>query len=124
MGAYVDDREWSDIMLGQVKDIVGPLLLPPASLELDRRLARSASSPEWPARPKHSRSAAPLSRLALTPSCAAGLPAGATKEAARGEAIRHWPGMVAYFARVRDGGRAEASLIALAGVLRERNVPR
>jgi crossover junction endodeoxyribonuclease RuvC len=50
---------------------------------------------------------------------AVGLPASASKETARGEAIRRWPGMAALFARVKDDGRAEAALIALAGSLRE-----
>jgi len=50
---------------------------------------------------------------------AVGLPPGATKEMARGEAIRRWPAHAAMFARVRDDGRAEAALIGVAGLLRE-----
>jgi crossover junction endodeoxyribonuclease RuvC len=49
---------------------------------------------------------------------AVGLPVGATKEMARGEAIRRFPGQAELFARVRDDGRAEACLIAIAGLLR------
>src|SRR5579883_1050929 len=50
---------------------------------------------------------------------AVGLPASASKEMARGEAIRRWPAMAAFFARVRDDGRAEGALVGLAGLLRE-----
>jgi crossover junction endodeoxyribonuclease RuvC len=52
---------------------------------------------------------------------AVGLPAGreGAKDAARSEAIRRWPAKAAFFARVRDDGRAEAALIALAGLKRE-----
>jgi crossover junction endodeoxyribonuclease RuvC len=39
----------------------------------------------------------------------------ASKDAARAEAIRRWPGQANLFARVRDDGRAEAALIAVAG---------
>jgi crossover junction endodeoxyribonuclease RuvC len=49
---------------------------------------------------------------------AVGLPPGATKDRARGEAIRRWPAHAEAFARVCDADRAEASLIALAGILR------
>jgi crossover junction endodeoxyribonuclease RuvC len=42
------------------------------------------------------------------------------KDAARSQAIRRWPTKAALFARVKDDGRAEASLIAVAGLLRER----
>ena len=49
---------------------------------------------------------------------AVGLPAGATKEQSRGEAIRRFPGHAAMFARVRDDGRAESALIAVAGLVR------
>jgi len=49
---------------------------------------------------------------------AVGLPVGSTKEMARGAAIRRWPGKAEYFARVRDDGRAESALIAVAGLLR------
>jgi crossover junction endodeoxyribonuclease RuvC len=41
------------------------------------------------------------------------------KDAARSEAIRRWPDKAAWFARVRDDGRAEACLIAVAGLQRE-----
>jgi crossover junction endodeoxyribonuclease RuvC len=44
---------------------------------------------------------------------------GGAKDAARGEAIRRWPDKAALFACVKDHGRAEAALIALAGLLRE-----
>jgi crossover junction endodeoxyribonuclease RuvC len=42
----------------------------------------------------------------------------ASKDAARSEAIRRWPNHAALFARIRDDGRAESALIALAGILR------
>ena len=41
------------------------------------------------------------------------------KDAARSEAIRRWPAHAARFARKRDDGRAEAALIAVAGLKRE-----
>jgi crossover junction endodeoxyribonuclease RuvC len=41
------------------------------------------------------------------------------KEAARSEAIRRWPDKAGLFAPVKDDGRAEAALIAVAGLLRE-----
>jgi crossover junction endodeoxyribonuclease RuvC len=52
---------------------------------------------------------------------AVGLPAGrqGAKDAARSEAIRRWPAKAALFARVKDDGRAEAALIAIAGMKRE-----
>jgi crossover junction endodeoxyribonuclease RuvC len=52
---------------------------------------------------------------------AVGLSAGrdGAKDAARSEAIRRWPGKAGLLARVRDDGRAEAALIALAGLMRE-----
>jgi crossover junction endodeoxyribonuclease RuvC len=52
---------------------------------------------------------------------AAGIPPGkdGAKDAARAEAIRRWPDKAALFARVKDDGRAEACLIAIAGLLRE-----
>jgi crossover junction endodeoxyribonuclease RuvC len=52
---------------------------------------------------------------------AVGLPAGrdGAKDAARSEAIRRWPDQAGLFARVKDDGRAEAALIAVAGLLRE-----
>jgi hypothetical protein len=34
------------------------------------------------------------------------------------EAIRRWPAYAALFACVKDGGRAEAALIAVAGLMR------
>jgi crossover junction endodeoxyribonuclease RuvC len=42
------------------------------------------------------------------------------KDAARSEAIRRWPGKAALFTRVKDDGRPEAALIAVAGLLREK----
>jgi crossover junction endodeoxyribonuclease RuvC len=42
----------------------------------------------------------------------------ASKDAARAEAIRRWPGQAQLFARVKDDGRAEAALIAIAGLAR------
>lgn len=52
---------------------------------------------------------------------AVGIPPGKdrAKDAARSEAIRRWPDKAALFARVKDDGRAESALIALAGILRE-----
>ena len=49
---------------------------------------------------------------------AVGLPAGreGAKDAARSEAIRRWPAKAGLFARVKDVGRAEAALIAVAGL--------
>jgi crossover junction endodeoxyribonuclease RuvC len=41
------------------------------------------------------------------------------KDAARSEAIRRWPDKAELFARVKDDGRAESALIAVAGLLRE-----
>jgi crossover junction endodeoxyribonuclease RuvC len=49
---------------------------------------------------------------------AVGLPPGATKDQARGETIRRWPEHGELFARKRDDGRAEACLIAVAGLKR------
>jgi crossover junction endodeoxyribonuclease RuvC len=43
----------------------------------------------------------------------------ASKDAARAEAIRRWPGHAELFARVKDDGRAEAALIAAVGLLRK-----
>lgn len=57
----------------------------------------------------------------LTPSCwkrAVGLPPGRNKDASRAEAIRRWPAHAALFPRVRDDGRADAALIAIAGLTR------
>jgi crossover junction endodeoxyribonuclease RuvC len=42
------------------------------------------------------------------------------KDAARSEAIRRWPGKAALFARVKDDGRAEACLIGVAGLVKDR----
>ncbi|MGO9773700.1 MAG: hypothetical protein ACLPSW_29975 [Roseiarcus sp.] len=41
------------------------------------------------------------------------------KDAARTKAIRRWPAKAPLFARKRDDGRAEAALIAVAGLMRE-----
>jgi crossover junction endodeoxyribonuclease RuvC len=38
------------------------------------------------------------------------------KDAARSEAIHRWPAKAGLFARVKDDGRAEAALIAVAGL--------
>jgi hypothetical protein len=40
------------------------------------------------------------------------------KDAARSEAIRRWPSKAGLFARKMDDGRAEAALIAVAGLAR------
>lgn len=45
-----------------------------------------------------------------------GLPPGKDKAASRSLAIRTWPHVAGLFARVKDDGRAEAALIALAGI--------
>ena len=42
----------------------------------------------------------------------------ANKDASRSEAIRRWPAHARLFGRVRDDGRAEAALIAIAGLMR------
>jgi crossover junction endodeoxyribonuclease RuvC len=42
----------------------------------------------------------------------------ASKDAARAEAIRRWPGQADLFARVKDDGRAESALMGLAGLVR------
>lgn len=51
---------------------------------------------------------------------AVGIPPGrdGAKDAARSEAIRRWPRHAGVFARVKDDGRAEAALIAVAGMAR------
>jgi hypothetical protein len=51
---------------------------------------------------------------------AVGIPPGkdGAKDAARSEAIRRWPQKADLFARVKDDGRAEAALIAVAGISR------
>jgi crossover junction endodeoxyribonuclease RuvC len=41
------------------------------------------------------------------------------KDAARSEAIRRWPAKAALFARAKDDGRADAALIAVAGLRRD-----
>jgi crossover junction endodeoxyribonuclease RuvC len=41
------------------------------------------------------------------------------KDAARAEAIRRWPDKGSLFERVRDDGRAEAALIAVAGLMKQ-----
>jgi hypothetical protein len=48
-----------------------------------------------------------------------GIPAGEAKDKARSEAVRRWPAKASLFARVKDDGRAEAALIAVAGMIRE-----
>jgi hypothetical protein len=55
---------------------------------------------------------------------AVGIPPGkdGAKDAARSEAIRRWPSHAGLFARVKDDGRAEAALIAVAGLLRKGGV--
>jgi crossover junction endodeoxyribonuclease RuvC len=49
---------------------------------------------------------------------AVGIPRGkeGAKDAARSDAIRRWPSKAGLFARVKDDGRAEAALIAVAGL--------
>lgn len=56
---------------------------------------------------------------------AVGIPPGrdGAKDAARSEAIRRWPSHASQFARVRDDGRAESALIAVAGLLRKGGAP-
>jgi crossover junction endodeoxyribonuclease RuvC len=51
-----------------------------------------------------------------------GIPPGkvGAKDAARSMAIRRWPAHAGLFARVKDDGRAEAALIAVAGLARLR----
>lgn len=53
---------------------------------------------------------------------ATGIPPGrdGAKDAARSEAIRRWPVYAHLFARIKDDGRAEAALIAVAGLKREK----
>ncbi len=50
-----------------------------------------------------------------------GIPPGkdGAKDVARSEAIRRWPDKAVLFARVKDDGRAEACLIAVAGLMRD-----
>ena len=49
-----------------------------------------------------------------------GIPPGKdrAKDRSRAEAIRRWPSHASLFARVKDDGRAEACLIAIAGMMR------
>jgi crossover junction endodeoxyribonuclease RuvC len=47
----------------------------------------------------------------------------ATKDASRAEAIRRWPCHAESFVRVKDDGRAEAALIAAAGLARKGGAP-
>ena len=51
-----------------------------------------------------------------------GIPAGkeGAKDAARAKAIARWPAHANLFARVKDDGRAEAALIGLAGIIKEK----
>ena len=51
-----------------------------------------------------------------------GIPAGkeGAKDAARAKAIARWPAHANLFARVKDDGRAEAALIGLAGIMKEK----
>jgi crossover junction endodeoxyribonuclease RuvC len=54
---------------------------------------------------------------------AVGIPPGKeNKDSARSVAIRRWPSQAALFARKRDCDRAEAALIGLAGLLRDRRL--
>lgn len=54
---------------------------------------------------------------------AVGIPAGKeNKDSARSVAISRWPSQAALFARKCDCDRAEAALIGLAGLLRERRI--
>ena len=49
-----------------------------------------------------------------------GIPPGRDqKDIARATAVRRWPGSSALFARAGDDGRAEAALIAVAGLMRD-----
>jgi crossover junction endodeoxyribonuclease RuvC len=56
---------------------------------------------------------------------AVGIPPGkdGAKDAARSEAIRRWPNHAECFARIKDDGRAEAALIAVAGLARKGGAP-
>jgi hypothetical protein len=55
---------------------------------------------------------------------AIGIPPGkdGVKDLARAEAVRRWPAQAALFARKSDDGRAEAALIAIAGMIRHRTL--
>ena len=50
------------------------------------------------------------------------IPPGEAKDQARSEAIKRWPDRARLFARKCDDGRAEAALIAVAGLLREKRL--
>jgi len=39
MGAYRDDRSWSDLMADEIREIVGPFLLKPTPFEMDAKEA-------------------------------------------------------------------------------------
>jgi crossover junction endodeoxyribonuclease RuvC len=59
----------------------------------------------------------------LTPACwkrTVGLPPGRDKDASRAAAIQRWPARAELFSRKKDDGVAEAALIAIAGLVRER----
>jgi crossover junction endodeoxyribonuclease RuvC len=59
----------------------------------------------------------------LTPACwkrTVGLPPGRSKDASRAAAIQRWPTRAELFSRKKDDGVAEAALIAIAGIVRER----
>jgi crossover junction endodeoxyribonuclease RuvC len=59
----------------------------------------------------------------LTPACwkrAVGLPPGRDKDASRAAASQRWPAKAELFSRKKDDGVAEACLIAIAGLIRER----
>ena len=66
--------------------------------------------------------AAAISTVFITPPVwkrAVGIPPGKDmKDMARSEAIRRWPGQAGQFKRQCDDGRAEAALIAVAGLIR------
>jgi crossover junction endodeoxyribonuclease RuvC len=51
---------------------------------------------------------------------AVGLPPGRDKDASRAAAIQRWPAKAELFSRKKDDGVAEAALIAVAGLVRER----
>jgi hypothetical protein len=48
------------------------------------------------------------------------LPPGRDKDASRAAAIQRWPARAELFSRKKDDGVAEAALIAIAGIVRER----
>jgi crossover junction endodeoxyribonuclease RuvC len=51
---------------------------------------------------------------------AVGLPPGRDKDVSRAAAIQRWPAKAELFSRKKDDGVAEAALIAIAGLIRER----